>query len=64
MYITTHYGALDLIKDVRLSSFFTWDSIKLYHYDEGMKSFLHYFDEPWTGDRFWEIQVCYLALST
>ena len=46
---------LDLLSNSSLLSHFTWNAERLYKYD-GAK-FVRFVDEPWTGNRHWEIQV-------
>ena len=56
--------ALDLIQDPRLASFFVWDAERTYRYS-GTK-YIRFWTEPWTGNSFWDIQVCtidYLPVS-
>jgi len=48
--------ALDLLSDPLLSSSFTWDAQRLFKYDKD-ETFVRFFHEPWTGNRFWDIQV-------
>jgi hypothetical protein len=47
--------ALDLIRDPRLAPYFVWDAQRLYKYNGN--SFVRFINEPWTANRFWEIQV-------
>ena len=47
----------DMLSDLRLLSHMVWDARKLYQYDEITKSYVRFYDEPWTGKRFWEVQV-------
>ncbi|KAJ7263191.1 hypothetical protein B0H12DRAFT_1209494 [Mycena haematopus] len=48
--------ALDLTRDPRLAPFFVWDAERTYQYN-GTK-YIRFWTEPWTGNSFWEIQVC------
>jgi hypothetical protein len=57
--------ALDLLKNPHLAPHFVWDAECLYKHDGGQ--FERFYDEPWTADRWWDIQVgcitakrCYL----
>lgn len=50
--------ALDLLDNPLLAPHFMWDTCRVYKHD-GTK-FEHFFDEPWTGDRWWDIQVRYV----
>ena len=52
--------ACDMLSDAGLVSYFQWDAQRLYKFD-GMY-FKRFYDEPWTGQRFWEIQVYNLLL--
>ncbi|KAI6028153.1 hypothetical protein EDC04DRAFT_2869153 [Pisolithus marmoratus] len=48
--------ALDLLENELLAPHFVWDAQHLYKYsEEGPK---HFYDEPWTADCWWDIQVC------
>ena len=49
--------ACDLMKNAKIASKFHWDARRIYRYSDKTKSFMRFYDEPWTGDRFWEIQV-------
>ena len=51
-----------LLSNKELVSHMVWDARRLYRYDEKSKSFIRVYDEPWTADRHWEIQVCCSAL--
>jgi hypothetical protein len=46
---------LDLVENPSLAPHFEWDAQKLYKHD-GTK-FVRFIHEPWTADRFWEVQV-------
>lgn len=46
---------LDLLSDSRVAPHIVWDAERLYKFD-GSK-FVRFYDEPWTGDRFWNVQV-------
>lgn len=46
---------LDLVEDPSLSKHFEWDARQFSKFDG--TSFVRFIDEPWTADRFWEIQV-------
>ncbi|KAI5981970.1 hypothetical protein EDD15DRAFT_2182044 [Pisolithus albus] len=46
--------ALDLLQNELLAPHFVWDAQRLYKYSgEGFERF---YDEPWTADRWWDIQ--------
>jgi len=47
--------AMDLLQDVHLAPYFTWDAQKLYKFNG--TSFVRFYHEPWTARRFWEVQV-------
>jgi hypothetical protein len=47
--------AMDLIQDERLRPHFVWDAQRLYKYNGAV--FERFYHEPWTADRFWNIQV-------
>ncbi|KAG2064031.1 hypothetical protein BDR04DRAFT_1036403, partial [Suillus decipiens] len=46
----------DLLKDPRVGPHFVFDAQRLYEYDG--QDFVHFFDEPWTANAFWDSQVC------
>ncbi|KAG1769707.1 hypothetical protein EV702DRAFT_1181706 [Suillus placidus] len=46
--------ALNLLDNPLLAPHFVWDTQRVYKHD-GM-DFVRFFDEPWTGDRWWDIQ--------
>jgi hypothetical protein len=48
--------AKDLIENPRLSSHFRWDAERIFKRDGG--SWTRVFNEPWTADAFWDVQVC------
>ncbi|KAK7021668.1 hypothetical protein R3P38DRAFT_3397032 [Favolaschia claudopus] len=45
---------LDLIRDPCLSRCFVWDSVRMFRHDG--KTFVRFWNEPWTADALWEIQ--------
>ena len=45
----------DLLEDEQLAPHFVWDAQRLYKYNGN--SFVRFYHEPWTGDRFWDVQV-------
>ena len=47
--------ALDLLNNEQLSPYFEWDAQRLFRFDGS--SYKRVFGEPWTGDRWWEIQA-------
>jgi len=47
--------ATDLLDDPQLAPFFVWDAQRLSKFNG--TSFVRFFDEPWTADRMWNIQV-------
>ncbi|KAJ7695581.1 hypothetical protein B0H14DRAFT_3100500 [Mycena olivaceomarginata] len=46
--------ALDLVQDPCLAKCFVWDAVKMYRHNG--KSFVRFWNEPWTADAFWELQ--------
>ena len=44
-----------MLRDSRLQPHFTWDAKRLYKFDGD--AFERFIDEPWTADRYYEIQV-------
>ena len=49
------------IQDPKLVPFFHWDAQRLYKYD-GTR-WIRFYDEPWTADLFWDVQVCSYILA-
>jgi len=45
---------MDLVSDPLLAPFFEWDAQRLYKFDGS--EFARYIHEPWTANRFWEVQ--------
>jgi hypothetical protein len=51
---------MDLLQDPLLAPHFVWDAQRLYKHDgTHFERFIH---EPWTADRWWEVQVCMYLL--
>jgi len=48
---------LDLLSDVKLAHLFTWQAQRKYKYNVTTAKWVRFFDEPWTGNPWWEIQV-------
>ncbi|KAG1904216.1 uncharacterized protein F5891DRAFT_1126635 [Suillus fuscotomentosus] len=46
--------ALNLLDNPLLAPHFVWDAQRVYKHDG--TDFVRFFDEPWTGDRWWDIQ--------
>ncbi|KAG1845088.1 hypothetical protein DFJ58DRAFT_717530 [Suillus subalutaceus] len=46
--------ALDLLDNPLLAPHFVWDACRVYKHNGAQ--FERFFDEPWTGDRWWDIQ--------
>ena len=46
--------------DAKIASRFVWNAQRLYRYSDQSKSFVRFYDEPWTANRFWEIQVNFM----
>jgi Plavaka transposase len=46
---------MDHLTDPELVPHFEWDAQKVFRYHNGNR--VRVFTEPWTGNRFWEIQV-------
>jgi hypothetical protein len=47
--------ALDLLDNPLLAPHFVWDACRVYKHNGAQ--FERFFNEPWTGDRWWDIQV-------
>ena len=48
----------DMLQDPDLIQHFVWDACHMSKFDEKSDSWIRLYDEPWTADQFWEIQVC------
>jgi hypothetical protein len=48
--------ALDLLQDKHLAYHFVFDAQRLSKFNG--EQFIHFIDEPWTADAFWNAQVC------
>ncbi|KAL4062327.1 hypothetical protein J3A83DRAFT_4110273, partial [Scleroderma citrinum] len=48
--------ACDLLKDPHVGLNFVFDAQCLSKFDG--TSFVHFIDEPWTANEFWNVQVC------
>jgi hypothetical protein len=48
----------DMLQNEDLIDHFEWDACQRWRFDEDEDSWVRFYDEPWTADRFWEIQVC------
>ncbi|KAK6972064.1 hypothetical protein R3P38DRAFT_3336149 [Favolaschia claudopus] len=53
--------AVDLIKDPSLSHCFVWDSVRMFRHNG--TTFIRFWNEPWTADALWKIQVCLSSIS-
>jgi len=56
--------ALDLLENPLLAPHFVWDAQRVYKHN-GME-FERFYDEPWTADRWWDVQVhnnCLISIS-
>ena len=49
--------AEEMLQDEDLINHFVWDAQHVSKFDGSSGSWIRVFDEPWTADRFWEIQV-------
>jgi len=49
--------AEEMLQDEDLIHHFVWDAEHVSKFDSGSGSWVRVVDEPWTADRFWEIQV-------
>ena len=47
--------SLDCLQNPELEPYFIWDAERMFKFDG--KEFVQFVDEPWTGSRWWEIQV-------
>lgn len=47
--------ARSLLREPQLANHFEWDAQRLYKHDG--EEFVRFYHEPWTADRWWDIQV-------
>lgn len=47
--------ALDLLNDEHLAPHFEWDARKVFKFNG--EEWVRFFNEPWTGNRWWDVQV-------
>ena len=47
-----------MLQDPDLIQHFKWDACHTSKFDAESNSWVRFYDEPWTGDQFWNIQVC------
>jgi hypothetical protein len=47
--------ALDLLDTPALAPHFVWDAQRIYKHNG--TEFEHFYNEPWTGDQWWDVQV-------
>jgi hypothetical protein len=48
----------DMLQNEDLIDHFEWDACQVWKFDEDQDSWIRFYDEPWTADQFWKIQVC------
>ena len=49
--------AEEMLQDEDLIHHFVWDAQHVSKFNSSSGSWVRVFDEPWTANRFWEIQV-------
>lgn len=49
--------AEEMLLDADLMHHFVWDAQRVSKFDSKSGSWIRIIDEPWTANRFWEIQV-------
>ena len=47
-----------MLQNPDLIQHFVWDACQLSRFSKKSGSWVRFFDEPWTADQFWKIQVC------
>jgi len=52
----------DLLNDPLLAPHFVWDAERLFKYSTNKQEWIRFIDEPWTADRWWDIQVCFTGV--
>ena len=53
--------ALDLLSNPLLAPHFVWDAQQLFKHNGN--EYEQFYTEPWTGDRWWDIQVCLICAT-
>jgi hypothetical protein len=51
----------ELVSDRRLFSQMSWNAVRLFGFDG--ERYIRFYDEPWSGDAWWEVQVWYSIIS-
>ena len=51
-----------MLQSPDLIQHFEWDACRMSKFDKQSNSWVRFYDEPWTADRFWETQVCGIYL--
>ncbi|TFK61559.1 hypothetical protein BDN72DRAFT_438464 [Pluteus cervinus] len=46
----------DILENPQLAPLFTWDAVELSKFDAESEEWVRFVHEPWTGDRWWNIQ--------
>lgn len=54
--------AVDLIMNPQLADRFVWDARRIFTHNGETTTRTRVYHEPWTGDGFWDLQVCLLFL--
>lgn len=49
---------VDLLNNPVLAPYFVWDAEHVYKHNGS--EFERFYDEPWTGDRWWDVQVGFI----
>ena len=49
--------AEEMLQDEDLIQHFVWDAQHVSKFDSSSGSWIRVYDEPWTADHFWEVQV-------
>jgi hypothetical protein len=52
---------MSLVQDRILAPHIQWDAQRLSKFNG--KEYIRFIHEPYTADRFWEIQVCFLMVN-
>ena len=48
----------DMLMNEDLIQHFEWDACHMFKFDGESNSWVQFYDEPWTAEQFWKIQVC------
>ena len=54
---------IENVKNPHLASNFTWEAQRVFRWDNSLKKFERFVDEPWTAEAFWDAQASFDILK-